>query len=274
MTNRFPLILDEATGRLKELPVGDFLDLTGSGIIAAASLEVNGEANIDKLTIGTQTIDPSGTAGASNNAPLATVAFTGDFNDLANLPNASFSGSYNDLSDTPVVPATTKDLNDVSILDAENNQALVWNDVANEYQPQDIVLDLDLSSTSIRDLFDVSYTLAPDNNSVLKYFADAWRPSKIQYTEIQNKPSAVSAFANDMGYVTQEDLESGIEITPTGDLTGSVFSDDSTLLVDGVNGTLSYTPSTSSDWTGTAPKTVGEALDRIAAALTALGQQA
>jgi len=235
MTNRFPLILDEATGRLKELPVGDFLDLTGSGIIAAASLEVNGEANVDKLTIGTQTINPSGTAGASNNAPLATVAFTGDFNDLANLPNSGFSGSYNDLSDTPVIPSTTKDLNDVSLTNPANNQALVWNSVANEYQPRDIVLNLDLSTTSIRDLFDVSYTLAPDTNSVLKYFADAWRPSKIQYTEIQNRPTALSAFANDLNYVTQQDLESGIEITPTGDLTGSVFSDDSTLLVDGVN---------------------------------------
>ena len=234
MTNRFPLILDEVTGRLKELPVGDSLDLTGSGIVAAASLEVNGEANVDKLTIGTQTINPSGTAGASNNAPLATVAFTGDFNDLANLPNSGFSGSYNDLSDTPVIPSTTKDLNDVSLDNPENNQALIWNSVANEYQPKDVVLNLDLSTTSIRDLFDVSYTLAPDTNSVLKYFADAWRPSKIQYTEIQNRPTAVSAFANDLNYVTQQDLESGIEITPTGDLTGSVFGDDSTLLVDAV----------------------------------------
>ena len=263
MTNRFPLILDEATGRLKELPVGDSLDLTGSGIIAAASLEVNGEANIDKLTIGTQTIDPSGTAGASNNAPLATVAFTGDFNDLVNLPNSGFSGSYNDLSDTPVIPTVTKELNDISLDNPENNQALIWNSVANEYQPKDVVLSLDLSTKSIRDLFDVAYTLAPNSNSVLKYFADAWRPSKIQYSEIQGTPTGVSAFTNDVGYLTS-----------TSDITGSVFSDDSTLLVDGTNSTLPYTPFEPNDWAGTAPETVYEALDRIAAALTALGQQA
>jgi hypothetical protein len=83
----------------------------------------------------------------------------------------------------------------------------------------------------------------------------------------------------------------------TGDMTGSVFADDSTLLVDAVagqivgpiqsdnirgtligtvyaddsteiidaEGNINYTASTPSDWNGTAPTTVGEALDRIAA---------
>jgi len=83
----------------------------------------------------------------------------------------------------------------------------------------------------------------------------------------------------------------------TGDMTGSVFADDSTKLVDAVEGKIVgpiesdnirgtligtvyaddstkiidhegnvlYTPSTPSDWNGTAPTTVGEALDRIAA---------
>lgn len=55
-----------------------------------------------------------------------------------------------------------------------------------------------------------------------------------------------------------------------GDLSGSVFADNSTVLVDSVNGNLSYYPSTSSDWSGTAPTTVGEALDRLATVVKAL----
>jgi hypothetical protein len=35
---------------------------------------------------------------------LATVATTGNYNDLSNLPTL-FSGSYNDLTDTPTIPS-------------------------------------------------------------------------------------------------------------------------------------------------------------------------
>lgn len=55
-----------------------------------------------------------------------------------------------------------------------------------------------------------------------------------------------------------------------GDLLGSVFSDTSLMLINGTDGSLMYYPSETSDWNGTAPTTVGEALDRLAAAVTAL----
>ena len=87
-----------------------------------------------------------------------------------------------------------------------------------------------------------------------------------------------------------------------GDLTGSVFGDDSTKLVDGVEGkivgpvesdnirgsfigtvfaddstvildelgNLRYYPTTPGDWNGTAPTTVGEALDRLATLVKSL----
>ena len=50
----------------------------------------------------------------------------------------------------------------------------------------------------------------------------------------------------------------------TGDLRGSVFADNSTLLVNGIEGTISYYPANASDWSGTPPSTVNEALDRLA----------
>jgi len=52
--------------------------------------------------------------------------------------------------------------------------------------------------------------------------------------------------------------------TITGDLIGSVFGDDSSMIIDGVNGNVIYTATTPGDWDGDAPTTVGEAIDRLA----------
>jgi hypothetical protein len=56
-------------------------------------------------------------------------------------------------------------------------------------------------------------------------------------------------------------------LTIIGDLTGSVFSDGSTMIIDGTDGTVKYYPTTPGDWAGTPPTTVGEAIDRLAARL-------
>jgi len=74
MANRIPLIVDrDDSNKLKELPVGDNLNLTGSGIIGAGNISATG------LTI----------AGVSYNP---------------------FSGSWNDLTDKPTVAADTSEL--------------------------------------------------------------------------------------------------------------------------------------------------------------------
>ena len=49
-----------------------------------------------------------------------------------------------------------------------------------------------------------------------------------------------------------------------GDLIGSVFAEDSSPIIDATDGSLYYAPTTPSDWNGTAPTTVGAALDRLA----------
>jgi|SaaInl5LU_22_DNA_1037371.scaffolds.fasta_scaffold106228_2 hypothetical protein len=50
----------------------------------------------------------------------------------------------------------------------------------------------------------------------------------------------------------------------TADVTGSVFADDSTLLVDGVNGVIPYPANGGVVWDGIAPTDVVEAIDRLA----------
>jgi hypothetical protein len=74
MANRIPLIVDrDDSNKLKELPIGDQLDLTGSGIVGAGNITATG------LTIGGISYNP-------------------------------FSGSWNDLADKPTVAANTAEL--------------------------------------------------------------------------------------------------------------------------------------------------------------------
>ena len=74
MANRIPLIVDrDDQNKLKELPIGDQLDLTGSGIVGAGNITATG------LTIGGISYNP-------------------------------FSGSWNDLADKPTVATNTAEL--------------------------------------------------------------------------------------------------------------------------------------------------------------------
>jgi hypothetical protein len=50
MADRFPLIVDSTTQTIKELPSGDNLDLTGSSIVNASSIDVTGTVTADGVT--------------------------------------------------------------------------------------------------------------------------------------------------------------------------------------------------------------------------------
>jgi hypothetical protein len=66
---------------------------------------------------------------ATQPGDLATVATTGDYDDLSNKPSL-FSGSYNDLTNKPTIPANINDLGDVTITSASNGQVLSYNGTA------------------------------------------------------------------------------------------------------------------------------------------------
>jgi len=74
----------------------------------------------------------------------------------------------------------------------------------------------------------------------------------------------IGRVGNRYGNIYANSLIGNVVGNVTGDLIGSVFADDSTLLVNGVDGSLTYSASVPSDWDGTAPTTVGEAIDRLA----------
>jgi len=124
MANRFPLIVDtDDSNKIKELPTGDNLDITGGGITGASFIST------DQLVVDGQTITPfTGSWNDLTDKPVipADVVqladstnlldhFSGSWNDLSDKP-VIFSGDYNDLTNKPVVPTDVNQLGDVDNL--------------------------------------------------------------------------------------------------------------------------------------------------------------
>ena len=169
MANRIPLIVDrDDENKLKELPVGDNLDLTGSGIIGAGNIQATG------LTINNVSYNP-------------------------------FSGSYNDLTDKPSVAANTTELPEGTNLYFTNERVDDRvNAILREGTGIDIVYD-DLGGTititatggggGSGDGLTTNFTgLA--NNQVLKYSTTgaqgggaAWVNGSVNYSELVGTPS-------------------------------------------------------------------------------------
>lgn len=244
MANRYPLIVDTSdSNKIKEIPVGDNLNLAGCGIINATSISSTGTITAQSITV----------AGD----PLASVATSGDYNDLINTPSA-FSGSYNDLTNKPTIPTNTRSLSDVQPAEPNDKDILQYNSLNGRYEPTSLTATIDISLFDLGQIGNV-ITTGDTTNKFLKYYSGAWRAANVTYAEVQSAPTrlsdlindlTVSDFDNDAGYSSDENTDAqelsflnGI-LTITGgnsiginemDLVGSVFADNSTLLVDAVN---------------------------------------
>ena len=132
---------------------------------------------------------------------LANVALTGDYNALINRPNI-FSGDYNDLNNRPVIfsgsytDLTNKPVIPTAISQLNNDAGYVTNVTA-------IVPVANVTGLA---------AVAVTNN----------------YNDLSNKPDVITRSEFTDGALT-------IDVTNTGNLTGSVFSDSNVLLVDHFN---------------------------------------
>jgi hypothetical protein len=171
MANRFPIIVDrDDQNKLKELPSGDNLDLTGSGIVGAGNISATG------LTINNVSYNP-------------------------------FSGSYTDLTNKPTVATNTGELPEGTNLYFTNERVDDRvNAVLREGTGIDIVYD-DLNGTititNTGTSSGGSGGLAPAtnfdglaNNQVIKYSTTgntdggaAWVNGSVNYSEIVGTPS-------------------------------------------------------------------------------------
>lgn len=284
MTNRIPLIVDIEDGnKIKELPAGVDLNLEGSALINATSVSTTGAITAASINVG--------------GTPLSTLATTANYDDLNNTP-ILFSGDYNDLQNKPFIPLRTNDLQNVSSIAPNDGEALLWNNINNQWEPESIVTAFN-AVTNLQDLQNVIISGAVDNK-YLKYYSGAWRAANVTYAEVQNTPTNLSQFVNDAGYITSETDSQSLSIVgsnltisngntidlgiPTltseltndagfltaladpqeltlngsvlnitngnnvdlqplldpldGDFLGSVFADDSSMMIDGTNGTV------------------------------------
>ena len=221
MANRFPLILDTTDGnKIKELPAADNLDLRENSIVNVQNIFALGTINAANITV-------------NGNKLVAQ-----NFADLTDTPN-TFAGSENyfvkvNETGSGIEFRPLDDIGTINVADIVSTGSLnpsidgtgsvgtsvkKWNVVtANE-------LVGDLVSYSGSTVFDAT-------------------TGRISYAALQGAPAFLSEFQDDIGYLRQADLDSSIaNLFDEGrafesDIKGSVFADDSTILVDGISGRI------------------------------------
>ena len=195
MTNRYPLIVDASDGnKIKELPSGDNLQLTGSAITGVTDVTASG--TIAGGVLSATSIKKGGTE-------IATIAVTGAWTDVVGRPTqlSQFTNNLNFL-----VPG-----NNISILTNDSGY---------------------LSTVAFGDLTGKPTTIAGYGITDVATSGQG----ALAATAIQPGDN-VSRLFNNSGYLTASDIQNGlvtIDVNNTGDLVGSVFADDSTVMIDSI----------------------------------------
>ena len=229
MAVRYPLVIDTTdNNKIKELPLNDSLNLSSNSIVNAVNITASGTLTVANLVVDSNSVSINGN-------PIATVALTNSYTDLSNKPSL-FDGQYASLTGRPTIVSTTEDLADVSSTQATNGQALIYNSTSGVYEPGSIAdAALDLTGQSISELADVA-VISIATNQVLKWTGATFANSNVAFSELTGTPTTLSGYGITNAY-TKAEVDAQIS-APTGDLKGSVFGDDSTLLIDGINSKL------------------------------------
>jgi|TARA_B110000914_G_scaffold214843_1_gene218132 hypothetical protein len=223
MAVRYPLVIDTTdNNKIKELPANDSLNLNTNSIVNAVNITASGTLTVANLVVDSNSVSINGN-------PLGTVALTNSYTDLSNKPSL-FDGTYAALTGRPSIPASTEDLSDVGSTQATNGQALIYDTSLGRYEPGNIAdASIDLTNQDLGELQNVVLTGAVANQ-ILKYNGTAFVNTTVHFSEITNKPTTLAGFG-----ITDAQLAGAPH---DGDMTGSVFGDDSTLLVDAVNNVI------------------------------------
>lgn len=222
MANRYPLILDTSdSNKIKELPASDDLylrnsnisevqNITALGTISAAQLTIAGSAvfaqNFIELDDVPSTYSDAGGAVLKVNSAGTGIEFAtlNNFGDLV-VDNITMNNNI------------TPETNNIGSVGSETNKfnKIYATDVYASIRGNDGTLILDATT------------------------------NQISYALINGAPTSLSEFTNDTGFTTTADVQAEVATVLDSlnvgnvDITGSVFGDDSTILVDGVNNLLS-----------------------------------
>jgi len=282
-------------------PTLNLTNTVGAGITGSATLDLSGTINIEtefdgEIALGTNTsgsyveslVAGTGIALANNSGESATPTIS-----VSNIPTTELNTPYiilNDQSNTEQVDLGEQ----LDLIGADQIEITVSN-------PNILTIGHGTSGVSAATYGGTSnlVSITVDAEGHITSLSDEVFPSPTVTFDPAGQVIGSFTLANLAGTSTQLALNANLDdlidvVVPTpsdgdilvynggtsrwvntgtinNDIKGSVFSDASDLLVDGVNGELVYNPGNPSDWNGTAPTTVGEALDRLAAWITANG---
>ena len=216
MANRYPLILDTTDGnKIRELPEGDNLYLRTNSIEEVQNINALGVINAADITIAGERLQPKTILDLSDTPS----SYAGQENKILKVNSASDGVDFVDIADIGDITAGTINLTG-DIVPTQIDSS----DLGSQFTPFNDVYTRNLYG-NLRG-FDGSLVF------------DA-ATSRILYAAIVGAPDSVSEFTNDAGYVTISEVDEYLNNNLTiSDFRGSVFADDSTLLVDGVAGRI------------------------------------
>ena len=196
MANRYPLVVDTTNNnKIKEIPNGDNLLLTGNSITGVIDITASGNISVAGINM-------TGTLTYQGN-PLVSVATSGAYSDLTGVPTN-----------------VSQFANDASYRSTGDNVSVFTNDAGY------------LSTVAFNIITSTPTTLSgygiTDGASLAQ--------GALAQTSLQ-PGAAISGLNNDSGFVTLTQLTSGavtVDVNNSGDLVGSVFADDSTMMVDSI----------------------------------------
>ena len=209
MAVRYPLIVDTTdNNKIKELPSGDSLNLSGNNIVNVVDVTASGTLTVQNLVVESTTFTVDGNS-------LDSVAFTGSYTDLSNTPTL-FDGVYASLTGKPTIPGNIEDLANVGSTLPANGEILIYDSTLGRYEPGTInaSFDAQFQDQNIDNLNNVVFT-GDKTNDVLKFVDGIWKNERVDFDELTGT----------LNVVQQGDTLTGSLI---GDVKGSVFGDDST----------------------------------------------
>jgi hypothetical protein len=217
MANRFPLVLDTTdNNKIKEIQTGDNLNLADNSIVNVQNITAIGTINAADIRV------------AGNRIVAQTFA------DLTDTP-ASFIGSPNyfvkvKADGTGLEYRPLSDLGNIEINTITVDTSIVPG------------VHLEGSVGTLANRFDqvVATSIYGNLRAFSGEIVFSAGTGKISYAALQGAPEFLSEFTDDVGYLRTQDLDAQIAglfddgVPFTTDIVGSVFGDDSTLLVDAV----------------------------------------
>ena len=218
MANRFPLVIDTTDGnKIKELPSGDNLNLRESSIVNVQDVTALGTINAADITVNGERLV------AQNFADLSDTpsSFVGAADYFVKVKEDGTGLEFRPFSDIGNIEVEQIEVSDILLptqagtVDIGSDSLYFRTVVADEFKG-------DLISSDDERVFEAA-------------------TGKISYAALQGAPTSLSEFVDDIGFLRTIDLDDSLSslfdegVPFETDIKGSVFGDDSTLLIDGVN---------------------------------------